>query len=294
MVIRTNNIYKVEMMRKTALSMILILLLAGCNLPTGPAATTPTADPVATQISLLLTQMPTPTTEATATQAPSATAEPTQAQPTAQPPAAESSPTPTATTSAGSLRASLGTASWTDSLETGKAFYQYENDNTKVVMTGGALELTGITSNGWVGWSLTFSQKPQNFYLDAVFTPQTCSGADIYGLVFRAPDTDSGYFFGVTCDGRYSLRWRDFSDGTNVAVVELSQNGAIRSGTGQTNRLGVHAVGNKIGLYANDTLLQEVTDNSQTGAGNIGAFVAANNTANFTVKMEEVSVWNLP
>lgn len=287
-------------MRNTALSMILILLLlAGCNLPTSPAATTPTVDPVATQISLLLTQMPTRTVEAAVTQAPSATAAPTQAQPTTQPtaetnPAAESSPTPTATTAAGSLRASLGTASWTDSLDTGKAFYQYENDNTKVVMTGGALELTGITSNGWLGWSLTFSQKPQNFYLDAVFTPQTCSGADIYGLVFRAPDTDSGYFFGVTCDGRYNLRWRDFADGTNVTVVELSQNAVIRSGSGQVNRLGVHVVGNKIGLYVNDTLLQEVTDNSQTSAGNLGAFVAANNTANFMVKMEEISLWNLP
>jgi len=286
-------------MRYQALSLFLIaVLLAGCNLPTSPIDTTPTVDPVATQISLLLTQMPTATAAATvqptATTAPSATAEPTQAQPTAQPPAAESSPTPTATLSADSLRASLGAPVWTDSLETGKAFYQYENDNTKVVMTGGALELTGITANGWMGWSLTFSQKPQNFYLDAVFTPQTCSGADVYGLVFRAPDTESGYFFGVTCDGRYNLRSRDFSDGTNVAVIELSQNAAIRSGSGQTNRLGVHAVGNKIGLYVNDTLLQEVTDSSYASAGNFGAFVAANNTANFMVKMEEISLWNLP
>jgi hypothetical protein len=278
------------MMRYRALSLTLIaVLLAGCNLPTSPIDTTPTVDPVATQISLLLTQMPTATAAATATSTPSVTAEPTQAQPTA-----ESSPTPTATLSAGSLRASLGAPAWTDSLETGKAFYQYENDNTKVVMTGGALELTGITANGWMGWSLTFSQKPQNFYLDALFTPQTCSGADVYGLVFRAPDTESGYFFGVTCDGRYNLRSRDFGDGTNVAVIELSQNAAIHSGSGQTNRLGVHAVGNKIGLYVNDTLLQEVTDSSYASAGNFGAFVAANNTANFMVKMEEISLWNLP
>ncbi len=277
-------------MRYRALSLTLIaVLLAGCNLPTSPIDTTPTVDPVATQISLLLTQMPTATAAATATSTPSVTAEPTQAQPTA-----ESSPTPTATLSAGSLRASLGAPAWTDSLETGKAFYQYENDNTKVVMTGGALELTGITANGWMGWSLTFSQKPQNFYLDALFTPQTCSGADVYGLVFRAPDTESGYFFGVTCDGRYNLRSRDFGDGTNVAVIELSQNAAIHSGSGQTNRLGVHAVGNKIGLYVNDTLLQEVTDSSYASAGNFGAFVAANNTANFMVKMEEISLWNLP
>jgi len=277
-------------MRYRALSLTLIaVLLAGCNLPTSPIDTTPTVDPVATQISLLLTQMPTATAAATATSTPSVTAEPTQAQPTA-----ESSPTPTATLSAGSLRASLGAPAWTASLETGKAFYQYENDNTKVVMTGGALELTGITANGWMGWSLTFSQKPQNFYLDALFTPQTCSGADVYGLVFRAPDTESGYFFGVTCDGRYNLRSRDFGDGTNVAVIELSQNAAIHSGSGQTNRLGVHAVGNKIGLYVNDTLLQEVTDSSYASAGNFGAFVAANNTANFMVKMEEISLWNLP
>jgi hypothetical protein len=288
-------------MRNAALALILItLLLGGCNLPSGPVQpTTPTVDSVATEVSLLLTQMPTATLPVTATAAPtntSAAAEPT-ATITAAPAATDAaapSPTPSATPAANSVRSSLGTPSWTDSLEMGKSFYQYDNDNTKVVMRGGALELTGLNADGWMGWSLTFSQKPQNFYLDAVFSQTACSGADIYGLVFRAPNTDSGYFFGVTCDGRYSLRARDFADGTNIAVVELTQNAAIHSGAGQTNRLAVRASGNKIELFANDTLLQEVTDSRFGSAGNFGAFVAANNTPGFTAKMEEISLWNLP
>ena len=81
----------------------------------------------------------------------------------------------------------------------------------------------------------------------------------MYGLVFRAPDANAGYFFGVTCDGRYNLTSRDFEDGTDVVLISLTQ-GAINTGSGATNRLGVEADGNQIKLYANDTLLQEVTD----------------------------------
>jgi hypothetical protein len=122
---------------------------------------------------------------------------------------------------------------------------------------------------------------------------QDCSGSDIYGLVFRAESVSSGYFFGVTCDGRYSLSARDFEDGTNIPLIQLTSNQAVQSGATSTNRLSVRAEGERIALYANGTLLGEVTDPSFE-EGYFGAFVAANQTAGFTVHMDEISLWNLP
>lgn len=286
---------------KTITIVLLLILLAGlsgCNIPTGPAATTPTIDAVATQVAQLLTAAPT-FTQPAPTAAPSdtpvpvtptleATAAATQAAPTQPAPAA--SPT----LPSGDPKSSLGSPTWRDALDSGKAFYQYESDNTRVVLENGALVLSGLTSNGWLGWSLTYSQPAQNFYLEATFIPQSCSGADMYGLVFRAPNAEAGYFFGVTCDGRYNLHARDFKSGADNNLIQLTSNSAIQAGSNQVNRLGVLANGDKLGLYANGILLQEITDNTYNKQGSFGALVAANATTGFTVRMDEISLWKLP
>lgn len=276
-------------MKKISLIVLLAIVLSACNMPTAPLVGTSTPDLVATQVSSLLTQMPTATAPA---QEPSATPQPTNTQAPTQ---AISTPTetavpPTPTTPPAS---EIDPPDWKDNLDGGKSFYKYENDNTRVSQENGRLVLTGITPNGWLGWSLTFSRKPSNFRLEAVFIPQTCSGADIYGLVFRAPNTNAGYFFGVTCDGRYNLHLRDFENDTDTVLVNLTNGTGIQPGANAVNRLAVKAVGEKISLYVNDTFLQEVSD-STYASGNFGAFVAANETPNFTVWMDEISLWDLP
>jgi hypothetical protein len=271
-------------MRKTAgFLLICLLLLTGCNLPTKPIAATPTADLVSTQVSVMLTEMPTVTTAPSATVAPSATMAPTGTPTQALP-----SETPTLAPTTGDK------PDWRETFDSGKAFYLFENDNSKVQMESGALVLTGLTANGWIGWSLTYSQKPQNFRLEAVFKTETCAGADLYGLVFRAPNSTSGYFYGVTCDGRINLHARNFDDGTDTEIVALTGASQVAAGSNQTNRLGVTVSGSKIQLFANGSLVQEVTDETFKDAGFFGAFVAANETTGFTVRMDEISLWKLP
>ncbi len=270
--------------------LLLALVLAGCNVPTQPAATpTATADIIATEVSRLMTAAPTLTAPLPSpTQAPAlATLELTTPTLTVTETAAE---TPTATTTVQPTDAG-DPPDWTDTFTSDSVFYQFDNGNTRVAQTGGSLVLTGINANGWMGYSLTYSQKPQNFRLEAVFTTQACSGSDIYGLIFRAPDDNSGYFFGITCDGRYRLRGSNFATGAQADAVELTSNAAIKSGSNQTNRIGVTAEGSTMRLYANGTLLHEVVDESYTEAGYIGAFIAANETPGFTVNLEEISLW---
>lgn len=286
------------MLKKGFTVFLAALMLAGCNLPNRNVDPgTPTVDAIATEVSLLLTQMPTATLPAQATEAaaaaPSATELPATATVTAtQTPQALPTLTPTVLT--GDPKSALGEPAWRNTLDSGKQFYLFENEGTRVTAENGALVLTGLAPNGWLGWSLTFSKPMQNFYLEGVMNPQTCSGADQYGLVFRAPDTDKGYFYGFTCDGKYFLEARDFTDDSSLELIDTTANNAIQSGSNAVNRMGVMASGSRISLYANGILLEEVSDTTFSETGYFGAFVAAYATTNFTVRMDEIATWNLP
>jgi hypothetical protein len=286
-------------MRKiTLLILTLVLALTGCNLPVNlQNQPSPTIDMVATQVAELLTAQPAPTlASGDATKPPSPTQTPAVADvPTAtvtQSPTATLTPAPTSTTNPTDPAASLGTPTWEDGLDSAKNFYLYENDNTKVEGDNSALALTGLTANGWLGWTLTYTQKPTNFYVEATFRTHDCSQSDLYGLIFRASKENAGYFFGVTCDGRYNLYARDFNNNTNAELIGLKSAASILSGANQTNRLGVLAEGSKISLYINGVLVDEITD-STYASGYFGAFIAANQTAGFRADLEQIRLWKL-
>ena len=290
------------MLRKSLIVLMALLILTGCNLPNRTAGNTPTVDAVATEVSMLLTQMPTETAAVTAeqpTSTPPATDTPVPATATstatqAVPETAQTPATLTPTLSAGDPKSALGEPVWRNTLDSSQQFYLYENEGTKVTAEDGALVLSGLLTNGWLGWSLTFSNPAQHFYLEAVMNPQTCSGGDQYGLVFRAPDTEAGYFYGLTCDGRFFLNARNFSDDSSIDLIDATPNSAIQTGSNTINRMGVMASGDRISLYVNGVLLDEINDSTFIDEGYFGAFVASNATPGFTVKMDEITVWDLP
>ena len=277
----------IYMIAKKILPLILaVLLLAACNLPTRPIDTpTPTVDLVATQIANLLA-----TQESVTRNAPLAT-QPPSPTPSATPEATPTPPpAPTPTTNPSDPALSLGDPTWKDSLDTAKNFYLFENDQTKVEAEDGALALTGRNANGWLGWSLTYAQNPSDFFLEATFRTRTCAGSDLYGIVFRASKENAGYFFGVTCDGRYNLTYRDLNNDIQKELISMKAASAIQAGSDQINRLGVFAQGDKISLYINGSLIDEVTDSTRS-SGYFGAFVAANQTAGFRADLDQIKLW---
>jgi hypothetical protein len=275
-------------MKTTAILLILSILITGCNLPSrDQVELTATSDIVATEVSRLQTEIPTSTIAPT--QPPTNTPQPTTPTPSVT---STSVPASTSTAIPGDPAAALGAPSWQDNLDTTKNFYLYENENTAVEAGEGSLRLVGKTANGWLGWSLTYAQNASNFYLEGIFKTGTCSGGDVYGLVFRASKENAGYFYGITCDGRYNLYARDFNNNTNTEILPLKSNAAILTGSGQTNRIGVKAEGNKIALYANGVLLEELSNDIYT-SGFFGPFIAANDTANFTVDLDQIALWKL-
>lgn len=281
-------------MKKIALlCLVLLLALSACNLPADEQ--TPSQDAIATRVSIQLTSLPTatlqPTVEPSATPEATATLEPTATT------TVTNTPEATATTATNDIRATLGEPTWKETFTSGKSFgldnEGYDDDQTSIRIENEALVLVSKTASGYHGWRTGGPSSSDRAYVEATFTIGNCNGSDTYGLVLRSPDYINGHWFAVTCAGDYWFGyWKD--TGYVELVSGTNANNAIKTGSNQTNRLGVKAEGDRFGLYANGVLLQEVTDSTFKEGGHQGAMIAGAQTANFTVRMEEIAYWNLP
>ena len=234
---------------------------------------------------LILTSTPVveKTASATVTIEPSATS------------AATSTQTPTASPTLGTSdpRASLGDPTWQDDFEDASDWALYEDDHTRFEIAENKLAMTAFNADYYNGWLLSW-RKDVNFYIEATGTVETCSGRDSYGLMFRAPASDKGYIgylFGISCDGRYSLRsW----DGEVMSkILDWIPSPHLTNGSDQTHRIGVWAQGNELKLYAQGELLTTLTDTTYS-EGLFGLFISAAQTPNFTSNVEEFLYWDLP
>lgn len=279
-------------MNKLFIPMLLILTLAaGCNLPNNPRAT-PTADMVATQVATLQRQesLLTPIVLA-----PEMTATPTAAVTKTTTPTAAPSPTATSTASANDPRVQLGTPTGTDTLDNGKSFgldsKAYDDENTYIRVENGAMVLTSRYAIGYKGWR-TGGTKLGNAYVEATIRVGECSGGDTYGLAFRSPDFNKGYWFQVTCSGNWNFGYWDGSEYSSLGSGTNTSD-ALLTGSNQVNRLGAWASGNQIKLYINGKMITQLEDSSQTEPGSFGAIIASFNTPNFTIYVNEFSWWKL-
>lgn len=292
-------------MRKLIGTILLVCLaLSACNMPAEPTSgtATPPADAVATSVAGLLTAMPT-VTAAPPTVVPSVTAIIPTAVPTltsttppTQPAGPTATPAATLTPTSNDPAIVLGEPALRNQLDSGRGFglgEPYDDENVHIVVENGALTMTGKAANGWHSWRLT-SPKLGNTYVETTVRTRSCSGSDTYGLVVRAPDFDSGkgYYFGFTCDGRYTLG--EWPEGGIVDLIDYTQSDAILAGSNQTNRIGIKTDGKRLALYANGRLLEEIDDDTFQEAGYFGLFIAPNRTAGFAADFDQIAYWNLP
>jgi hypothetical protein len=225
--------------------------------------------------------LPTPTLTATVSAETTATITPTLAE------------TPTATLLVGDPRAGLGTPAFQDKFSSGSNWPLYEDEHASFVVDENELIMTAFNADYWNSWMLT-APTISNFYLEMEATIGTCSGLDAYGLMARSQlseDGTSGYLFGVSCDGRYSLRFWDGLEFTKL--VNWTIQGDLVYGSDQTQRIGLWAEGGVLKLYVNGKLITQVND-STLASGRIGVFVSSAATPDLEVHVKEVSYWNLP
>jgi hypothetical protein len=185
----------------------------------------------------------------------------------------------------------LGEPDWRDTFSNASNWFLLDTKNTKFTVEDGQLEMKAINPGEGEEWGLANHSALTDFYLEATFiTGDVCSGLDRYGILARAPDPNSGYVFGFSCDGRYRLyKW----DGESYrGLQEWAYSAQILVGPDQTNRLGFWAKGSTLRLYANGKLLAEVTDGAYD-EGRFGLFIGSANTEDLIVFVDEIAYWEL-
>lgn len=195
-------------------------------------------------------------------------------------------PTLTSTTQPSDPVSWLGSATWRDTFSGSNNFYTTDDENISFAYSGTTFNMTAYNTHGWHSWSLG-NKKIANFYLEATFKVGNCSGDDQYGLVFRAPDTSQGYFYGIKCNGQFALiRWD-----TMDQLIAWNPAVPLLSGSNRTNRVGVMARGTELSFFVNGNEVQKIND-GRYSEGLFGFFIASYGTNNFNVQVEEVSYWN--
>lgn len=248
------------------------------------SAPLPSAPPAATAVEQLGQTPVTPAAESTTPEAPANSS----VQPQAVLPSATTSSPPagSASTPSGTLVA----PSWQDTFQSGDNWPLYSDQHAEMTVGDGALQMRSLNADQWESWIIA-TVEAANLYAEMTAQPDACSGLDRYGLVVRAVDVSRGYVFGLSCDGRYSLRTYD---GVQFAtLVDWKTNPAILAGAGQVNRLGIKAEGDRLTLYANGVTLEEI-QNSAFSQGEIGVFISSANTPGFTVRVADITLWVLP
>ncbi len=298
------------MMKKFALIPIIlvVLLLSSCNMPGYEAPAGQDDNSMATEIAKILTGTPvqiliSPTAQGD--QGQGETQEPPVGEETQEPGNTETAAvtatptmtmtptvTPTSTLSDTDPALTLGTPDWVDNMDNGDNWPTGYNDYTSIEFSNGYMKLTSETDLD--GWRLSWPFLG-NFYLEAKVQSPDCEGTDHYGLMFRVPENanaNKGYLFGITCDGKYSLRrW----DGTTMHYpVNWTTSDLIVKGQDVQNTLGVMAKGDTLALYINGQKVKELTDNGYL-EGSFGVFVGSDNADdNVTVWVDQIRYWENP
>jgi hypothetical protein len=239
----------------------------------------------------------------TATLPPTETPLPTETLPPTEEPTVTGTVEPSPTPSKGDPRVALGDPTSTDPMDNAQKWNWYEGEDkfTKLRFFDGSLEFT--SRDNVSGWRLPNVPAAQDIYIEMEVEPGKCAAKDNYGIIFHVPvrlEADRGYLFGISCDGQYNLWKWDGKAGEkgqrNMLVwwttPKGDAKGALKSGEGKSNRIGVKVVGGKIGLYANGILLQEVNDNTYP-SGSFGIFIDRETTEDFTIEIDEMSYWLL-
>jgi len=188
----------------------------------------------------------------------------------------------------------LGSPSWVESFDNKSSPWFLGTDSgIDFDINNGRLVMTALKPIG-DQWRVAQPSYLSDFYLQASFsTGSTCSGKDGYGLIVRAPDSPtgsilSGYIFSFSCDGKYRVYRMD--NGNFNGIQNWTTSPIIKSGSNQSNMMGVYGNADRFQLYANGMLIYEFSDSTYSG-GLFGLVIRSENTSNFQTLVDEIASW---
>jgi len=282
--------------RAGPISLLLVAaLVAGCNRPADQAP----AGNVATDVAATLTAVP--TFGPVATRPPTATALPSATAQASATPLPTETPTlgPAATATAPALPPgdprtglNLSVPDYTDDFsQPFKWFVGYEDNTVSLTQTNGKLIAVDKMADSYLTWSTT-NVTAGNVYAEVTADIAACSARDASGLALRIGGEayDRGYALEFSCDGAYRIRKFINIDTPPKTLVDWTPAEGIRKGPNASNRIGFLANGNKLSVFANNTLVGEVEDPDLV-SGTFGLFANAAATDGLTVTFDDFALW---
>jgi len=284
---------------------LLVTLTLACTLSGQPTATVD-ENAVATKVAQTMAaqgpqiEEPTPQNDGSgggegvqqppATETPIPTETPTN---TPEPTATETlTPTPEPTLPMGIDELNLGNPDATYGFNSKGPFYTYSAKDSTVEVKDGTLQFTIYDAISWTIWSFS-SLELEDFYFEiSVKMPDNCQGTDRGGIIFGTPlgETDKGINYQVSCDGRYRLFIYDGIETTTL--INWTSSDEIKAGPGKTNRLGVMHRGQKITLYINGMLIDQIADDTYVGKGRVGINMGVDDHNNVTITFDDAAYWS--
>jgi len=168
--------------------------------------------------------------------------------------------------------------------------WMLENDELGSTVIVPEQLLIDLNSPNLIQYAMLMEPTFSDFALEVEAQLVDGSLASTYGVLFRMQSPEEFYRFAITGDGMFLIErqdpqgtWFRFADDWRDTV-------AINQGLGSTNILKVVADGPKIAVYVNDTLLEEVIDDSYS-AGNIALDAGTFDGAGTQVSFDNLSVY---
>lgn len=170
--------------------------------------------------------------------------------------------------------------------------YVFGGNDNKAEVKDGTYQFTMVSDLDYTVWSFPFAVVIEDYYFEVAITmPNNCVGKDRAGIIFGTPDgeTDNGANFQISCDGHYRLWIYDGNDTINL--INWTSSDELFSGPNKTNKIGVMHRGNKITLYINGALVDQVTDNTYVGPGRIGFNIGVDDHNPVTFYFDNAAYW---
>ena len=153
-------------------------------------------------------------------------------------------------------------------------------------LVDGAYQIT-VTKPKLLSWAtMKGDYGDASISVDATINGPTASAA---GLIFHYQDDKNFYIYSVDGEGRYELDV--YKNDKPITLVDWTESSAIKP-MGERNTLRVETSGDTIRLYANDKLLDEVSD-STIANGKAALVVNTFDEPNVTVKFDNLVVRGL-
>ena len=135
----------------------------------------------------------------------------------------------------------LGDAEWVDTMDDPENWPVGSDTFTSASFEDGTYVFKALSEIN--GWRLASTSSLSDAYIEATVKMGECRLSDGYGIIFHVPEDagyNRGYLFGITCDGRYSLRMWDGlagEDGVMSWLKFYANSSLINAGANATENL---------------------------------------------------------